>query len=77
LFKGLFAPKKYFFFKAEGSISIQAYRTDARSPANHHSLHVGEKQFDVKEDLLNIMINGDVYANYYCIVMQCRVMHMR
>jgi hypothetical protein len=70
LFKGLFAPKKYNFYKREGSISIQAYRTDPRSPANHHSLHVGEKQFDVKEDLLNIMTNGDVYAIYYCNAVQ-------
>ena len=70
LFKGLFAPKKYNFYTVEGSISIQAYRTDARSLANHHSMHVGEKQFDVGEDLLNIMTNGDVYAIYYCNAVQ-------
>jgi hypothetical protein len=70
LFKGLFAPKKFNFYKAEGAISIQAYRTDARSPADHTSLHVGEKQFDEKEDLLNIMAIGDVYAVYYCNAVQ-------
>jgi hypothetical protein len=31
---------------------------------------VGEKQFDEKEDLLNIMAIGDVYAVYYCNAVQ-------
>ncbi len=68
LFKGLFAPKKYFFYKVEGPISIEPYTLDYHTAAKvNYSLHVGkDKEFRVNKDLQNIMPNGDVYTVYYC-----------
>jgi hypothetical protein len=67
LFKGLFAPKKYFFYKVEGPISIEGERWDYHAAAKvHYVLNVGKKGFLVNEQLLNIMAKGDVYTAYYC-----------
>ncbi len=67
LFKGLFAPKKYFFYKAEGPISIDGEKWDYHAAAEvHYILNVGQKGFIVNKDLLNIMTKGDVYIVYYC-----------
>lgn len=68
LFKGLFAPKKYFFYKAQGPISIEPYTLDYHAAATvYYSLHVGKgKEFRVNKDLLDIVGKGDVYTVYYC-----------
>ena len=68
LFKGLFAPKKYFFYKVQGPISIEPYTLDYHAAAKvYYSLHVGtDKEFRVNKDLLDIVTKGDVYAVYYC-----------
>ena len=68
LFKGLFASKKYFFYKVQGPISIEPYTLDYHAAATvYYSLHVGkDKEFRVNKDLLDIMTKGDVYTVYYC-----------
>jgi hypothetical protein len=68
LFKGLFAPKKYYFKKVLGPISIESYKLDWRAEATvHYSLHVGkDKEFHATKDILNIVAKGDVYTVYYC-----------
>jgi hypothetical protein len=68
LFKGLFAPRKYFFKKVEGPISIDTYKLDWRAEATvHYSLHVGkDKEFHATKEIINIVTKGDVYAVYYC-----------
>jgi len=68
LFKGLFAPKKYFFYKVQGPISIEPYTLDYHAAAKvYYSLHVGiDKGFRVDKDLLDLMTKRDVYAVYYC-----------
>ena len=68
LFKGLFAPRKYFFKKVEGPIRIESYKLDWRAEATvHYSLHVGKnKEFHATKEILNVVTNGDVYAVYYC-----------
>ena len=67
LFKGLFAPKKYFFYKLQAPISIDGEKWDYHAAAEvHYILHADKKGFIVKKDLLDIMTRGDVYAIYYC-----------
>src|SRR5664280_448466 len=68
LFKGLFAPKIYFFYKVQGPISIEPYTLDYHAAAKvYYSLHIGiDKGFRVDKDLLDLMTKGDVYAVFYC-----------
>ena len=67
LFKGLFAPKKYFFYKLQAPISIDGEKWDYHAAAEvHYILHAGKKGFIVKKDLLDMMTRGDVYTIYYC-----------
>jgi hypothetical protein len=66
LFKGLFAPKKYYFYKVQAPISINGEKWDYHAAAEvHYVLYAGKKGFVVKKDLLDIMSRGDVYTIYY------------
>jgi hypothetical protein len=67
LFKGLFAPKKYYFYKVQAPISIIGEKWDYHAAAEiHYVLYAAKKGFIVKKDLLDIMTKGDVYTIYYC-----------
>ncbi len=67
LFKGLFAPKKYFFYTVQAPISVEGEKWDYHAAAQvHYVLYVGKKGFIVNKDILNIMTKGDVYTVYYC-----------
>jgi hypothetical protein len=64
LFRGWFAPKKYLLYKAEGPILVDGDKMNFR--AFQYFLCVGRKLFKVKDELLNIIAEGEVYSVYYC-----------
>lgn len=65
--KGLFGPKKYFFFKIQGPVRLEVEKYDYRAEAKaHYALYVGKVRFYVSQDLTGILTNGDEYIVYYC-----------
>jgi len=54
--------------KAEGPINIVKVESYSSSTHTHHEdyeLHVGGKEFDIDSELVDIMMQGDIYAIYY------------
>ena len=53
--------------KAQGRINIvrQEIHGEHGHTSEYHELHVGGQEFDVDEDLADIMMQGDEYAVYY------------
>lgn len=76
LFRSLFVKHQFKLAKAEGPVNIiKAERTSTdtdladgmshTSPYFAYELHIGGEEFDVDEDLADVMMQGDTYAIYY------------
>ena len=61
-----FTKTKYTLAKVQGPVNLDSWQTAYHGGMLWYELQVGEKSFHVDKDLPNIMIQGDVYAIYYC-----------
>jgi hypothetical protein len=61
-----FAKARYTLAKVQGPINIDSWQTAYHGGMLWYELQVGDKSFHVDKDLPNIMMQGDVYAIYYC-----------
>jgi Short C-terminal domain len=68
LSRGLFAKGQYKLAKAQGKVNIIKAERAGMNHTSHYfayELHIGGEEFDVGEDLADIMMQGDEYAIYY------------
>jgi hypothetical protein len=68
MIKNSFSKHEFKLARVQGPINI--VREESYSSAQHttsvsHELHIGGKEFDVEEDLADVMMQGDEYILYY------------
>ncbi len=65
LSRGLFPPR-YIFRKVEGPIKVWTQNLSYKNSSVWYFFTVEGKDFRANPDILNAVVQGDVYAVYYC-----------
>jgi hypothetical protein len=68
LLRGTSSKRSYQLAKVQGLVNIvsrESYSNSRHTTSVSHELHIGGREFDVEEDLADVMMQGDEYTLYY------------
>jgi hypothetical protein len=68
LIKNSFSKHQFKLTKVQGRVNIvsrESYSSEHHTTSIYHELHIGGKEFNINEDLADVMMQGDEYILYY------------
>jgi len=68
LIKNSFSKHEFKLSKVQGQVNIvrsESYSSEHHTTSVYHELHIGGQEFNVEEDLADVMMQGDEYILYY------------
>ena len=68
LLSSSFSKREFVLAKVQGRVNIireESYSSSSHTTSITHELHIGGKQFNVEDDLADVLMQGDEYILYY------------